>query len=1259
MSFKKLFRISSVLLIAIFFVGALPWRELRADANIHGDYSCDRLSVTYDQTTAWDLNTQGEFVVTNVSEEMVEGWTLQFEFAADLTITNLWNGQDLRNETTPANVLIIGNEAYNGTIAPGQSVSFGLIMTGYEFAPVAPLNATLPVAAEPVPEEIPAEPEVIPAVDPSTCVIFAGSDVTISGWRTTIEGNVYAGNSFNFQGSELSVAGTVNSEGTVTITGYSSVVSGTQEGAAHVDMPNLSEEILSRSNELTVLDSLSDAPVNGYYYSADNISINAQTLEGEAVIVSEGDIEVNVDTISGENNITLYSVNGNITINCNQAVLSGTVYAPNGRVTLNTNEITVVGKILSNELVFNGSVLTVTNDSEDIPEITPEPTVTVEPTATVTPVPTEEPAATPTVTVTPTVAPTATPTVTVTPVPTEEPTATPTPTPVEEEEPDPTPTPEPIDETLDSDLDDIPDYLEIEIGTNPNDPDTDGDGLDDYLEIMVGYDPTIQDTNGNGILDGEEDLDNDGVCNVNELSLETDLFSDDTDEDRLKDGEELYTYGTDPKNPDTDGDGILDGDEIAIGKDPLDPSDATIRIEQTKIEEITNEEDPAITSVEVTMSLADSIESSLTIRDMYNVDFYTTAVAGRIGSPISFECAEDFDTATVVIHYSEAALGDTAESDLGILWYYEENGIFVEQEQAILDSSNNKITVELEHFSEYVLVDMSRWMSGMPTVYTPEEIGYTSAGRNSVDIQIRTSTCYMQSTYSPYSTFFVDISDEELELVREYLEEIYGYLHEGDTCHFQISGRQFRLFLLPEYAYSESGLPDEVVNNLYEPNGIDLREETPDRIDVYCEGDVVWIDLSVNPVSNQSWLSYSSGWNNIGVDGWYIFNGTGTPQLCFASLYIHNDNDAYLEELQSFLEREDYTWTDNDEDGLPDVLEREGMMGLNGQVYYSDPELQDTDGDGIIDSDEIGEMYCIRRLSQNSVEINGTIRSLTELQYYGYSFLERYIPANAGEVCFVFDVESIADDPDSDDDGLNDIEDDKKTTTNPHMNYIFYANGQVSDGPLHRIGFDINFENEANFRACWFEVHNRDYEIYNVDSIAYFIEKWDGMGFNEDGTQCIIDEVYIISHGTTHCNCNSTIDFSPNASIDNATVASLTPKRIGSLYLMCCFGAKEFDGCISLAQEFINRFQIDEVYGCDSVTVARIFMTDSDLSFAQNIENFFISWNLAYSSTFSDGNWTLRAYTSDPNANGYYRYYKENGETCVELRRQLEWYITN
>lgn len=190
---KRLFKSLSIILIALFFTGALPWRELRADANIHGDYTCDRLSVTYDQVSSWDVNTQGEFVITNTSEETVEGWTIKFGFASDVNITNLWNGQDLRDETTPANTLIIGNEVYNATINPGESINFGLIMTGTEFAPVAPLNAEL-LIEEPAQEEVIVETEIVveeqTVADPSTCVIFTESDITISGYRTTIHGDI-------------------------------------------------------------------------------------------------------------------------------------------------------------------------------------------------------------------------------------------------------------------------------------------------------------------------------------------------------------------------------------------------------------------------------------------------------------------------------------------------------------------------------------------------------------------------------------------------------------------------------------------------------------------------------------------------------------------------------------------------------------------------------------------------------------------------------------------------------------------------------------------------------------------------------------------------------------------------------------------------------------------------------------------------------------------------------------------------------------
>lgn len=983
---NRFFKRLSIFLIALFFVGALPWRELRADANIHGDYICDRLSVTYDQVSSWDLNTQGEFVITNISEETVDGWTIKFDFASDVAITSLWNGQDLRNETTPANTLIIGNEVYNSTINPGESVSFGLIMTGTEFAPVAPLNAEL-LIEEPVQEEVMVEPETVveeqTVIDPSTCVIFAGSDITISGYRTTIHGDIYSGSDFNYQGSELSVDGIVRAESNVNVSGYSSVITGTDENALHVDMPDLSEDILTREN---------------CSYSEESVDISTQTIEGETVIVSEGDITINVDTISEDSNITLYSVNGNITVNGNQAILNGTIYAPNGRVTFNANEITLVGKILANEFIFNGSVLNVTNNPEEIPEITPEPIVTVEPTVV------------PTATVTPTEVPTATPTVTVTPtdVPTATPTETATPTPLEEEEPTPTPTPEPVDETLDSDTDGIPDYLEIEIGTNPNDPDSDGDGLEDYLELMVGYDPTSQDTDNNGILDGEEDLDNDGLCNINELNLDTDIFSEDSDCDGLKDGEEVYTYGTDPKDPDSEDDGIFDGDEIELGKDPTDPSDATIRIEQTKIQEITNEEDPAITSVEVTMSLANSIDRSLEIRDMYNVDMYTTDVAGRIGSPISFECEEDFDTATVVIHYSEAALGDTAESDLGILWYDEENGIFVEQTQAILDSSNNMITMGLEHFSQYVLVDLAIWNGSSPVIYTSDDLSDEEEdGSRNVDL---TLIVYMEDI----------TTDEDKAIVIDYITDILSLLREGDRYSFVILGKNgYTYDVYSDCVFydagSGNGLPGDIRSQIMDFHGITreawrtqfnsgrftYEDVGNDFLSIYIcsRSRNVYSDTSIKRGSATG-ASYTL-WNT------YLAAGALHNEDYYTNVNIQLENPDLLNDIRRFLGLEAFSWTDEDADGLPDVLEEEGMYATNGHTYFSDPETKHSDSDSLEDGVEMGEMVSIRRIDEDTVQFSRVdLVDIDDVAQSDYADLEEFIPEDIDEICFVFRVRS-------------------------------------------------------------------------------------------------------------------------------------------------------------------------------------------------------------------------------------------------------------
>ena len=321
-------------------------------------------------------------------------------------------------------------------------------------------------------------------------------------------------------------------------------------------------------------------------------------------------------------------------------------------------------------------------------------------TPTPTPTPTEEPTPTEDPTETPTEEPTIEPTVTDVPTITEEPTETVTPT--------ATPTPI-VDMESDQDGDGLPDYVEEEIGTDPLKADTDDDGLNDLIESLLGYNPLSEDTDGNGVSDANEDFDNDGLCNISEVLLGTEIALEDTDGDEILDGDEVNIYGTNPLSSDSDEDGIWDDDEIALGKNPLDGSDGTTRIEQTVNKTIENNEDPAITSVTVTTLVAGNISRVLHIRDYYNVDVYSTDVYGRIGSPINFECSEEFDSATVVINYNDSQLGNTSEDNLGVLWYDEENGIYVIQDQAVVDTQNNTITLNLNHFSTYVVVDLEMW----------------------------------------------------------------------------------------------------------------------------------------------------------------------------------------------------------------------------------------------------------------------------------------------------------------------------------------------------------------------------------------------------------------------------------------------------------------------------------------------------------------------------------------------------------------------
>lgn len=109
---------------------------------------------------------------------------------------------------------------------------------------------------------------------------------------------------------------------------------------------------------------------------------------------------------------------------------------------------------------------------------------------------------------------------------------------------------------IDSDYDGLTDSMEMnKYGTNPLDDDSDDDLIPDGWEVKNSLDPL-------NITDASDDIDNDGLSNLEEYNNSTDPNNQDTDNDGLEDGLEINVYYTDANNNDTDTDGLADGPEI-------------------------------------------------------------------------------------------------------------------------------------------------------------------------------------------------------------------------------------------------------------------------------------------------------------------------------------------------------------------------------------------------------------------------------------------------------------------------------------------------------------------------------------------------------------------------------------------------------------------------------------------------------------------------------------------------------------------------